>query len=39
MLFSGELPYRPLGKPVYQPTGRDKVSKIPQQWLSIKGEK
>jgi len=33
MLFSGELPYRPLGKPVHQPTGREKVSQIPKQWL------
>lgn len=33
MLFSGELPYRPIGKPVYQPTGKEKVSQIPQQWL------
>lgn len=33
-LFSGELPYRPLGKPVYQPTGREKVSQVPEQWLS-----
>jgi len=32
-LFSGELPYRPLGKPVHQPTGKEKVSQIPQQWL------
>ena len=39
LLFSGELPYRPLGKPVYQPTGREKVSQIPQQWLHSKGEK
>lgn len=33
LLFSGELPYRPLGKPVYQPTGREKVSRVPKQWL------
>lgn len=32
MLFSGELPYRPLGKPVHQPTGKEKVSQIPEQW-------
>lgn len=32
-LFAGDLPYRPLGKPVHQPTGREKVSQIPQQWL------
>lgn len=31
-LFSGDLPYRPLGKPVYQPTGREKVSQIPKEW-------
>jgi DNA modification methylase len=36
MLFSGELPYRPLGKPVHQPTGREKVSQIPAQWLCKK---
>jgi adenine-specific DNA-methyltransferase len=33
LLFTGQLPYRPLGKPVYQPTGREKVSQIPQEWL------
>jgi len=33
-LFSGTLPYRPLGKPVYQPTGREKVSQVPKEWLS-----
>lgn len=33
MLFAGELPYRPLGKPVYKPTGKEKVSQIPEQWL------
>lgn len=33
LLSSGNLPYRPLGKPVHQPTGREKVSKIPEQWL------
>jgi DNA modification methylase len=33
LLFSGELPYRPLGKPVYQPTGREKVSQIPALWI------
>jgi len=32
LLFSGQLPYRPLGKPVYQPTGREKVSQIPQRY-------
>lgn len=32
-LFDGTLPYRPLGKPVYQPTGREKVCQIPLEWL------
>lgn len=31
-LFDGTLPYRPLGKPVYQPTGREKVCQIPFEW-------
>lgn len=30
--YTGRLPYRPLGKPVYQPTGREKVSQIPAEW-------
>ena len=34
LLVSGELPYRPLGKPVYQPTGREKVSQVPKTWAS-----
>lgn len=28
----GELKLRPIGKPVYQPTGKEKVSQIPQEW-------
>lgn len=36
MLFEGCLPYRPLGKPVHQPTGKEKVSQIPEQWLKNK---
>lgn len=35
--YTGVLPYRPLGKPVHQPTGREKVSQVPQEWLT-KGE-
>lgn len=31
--YAGSLPYRPLGKPVYQPTGRESVSQIPAEWL------
>jgi adenine-specific DNA-methyltransferase len=31
--YSGVLRYRPLGKPVHQPTGLEKVSQIPKDWL------
>jgi len=30
--FNGTLPYRKLGKPVYQPTGKEKISQIPEEW-------
>lgn len=30
--FSGALPYRPLGKPVYQPTGRERIAQVPREW-------
>ncbi|MEK9136135.1 MAG: site-specific DNA-methyltransferase [Bacteroidota bacterium] len=30
--YAGKLSYRPLGKPVHQPTGREKVSQIPESW-------
>ncbi len=36
LLFSGQLPYRPLGKPVYQPTGKEKMSQVPMQWIKEK---
>jgi len=32
-LYSGALGYRPLGRPVYQPSGREKVSQVPTEWL------
>lgn len=32
--FAGQLPYRPLGKPVYQPTGREKVAQVPSEWVN-----
>ena len=35
LLFLDKLPYRPLGKPVHQPTGREKVSQVPMSWLAI----
>jgi adenine-specific DNA-methyltransferase len=31
--YSGNLKLRPIGTPVYQPTGKEKVSQIPFQWL------
>ena len=30
--FNGTLPYRALGKPVYQPGGKEKISQIPAEW-------
>jgi adenine-specific DNA-methyltransferase len=35
---NGTLPYRPLGRPVHQPTGREKVSQVPQEWLHANGD-
>ncbi len=35
--YSESLRYRPLGKPVHQPTGREKVSRIPVEWLERNG--
>jgi adenine-specific DNA-methyltransferase len=31
--YTGRLKIRPLGKPVFAPTGREKVSQIPSEWL------
>jgi len=36
--YEGTLKIRPLGKPVYAPTGREKVSQIPLAWLNNQGE-
>lgn len=33
-LASGRLRYRQLGKPVHQPTGREKVAQVPMEWLT-----
>lgn len=30
--YDGTLKVRPLGKPVYKPTGKEKVSQIPEEW-------
>jgi len=32
--FNGDLKLRPLGKKVYQPTGREKVSQRPKEWTN-----
>lgn len=31
--FSGRLKIRPLGKPVHIPSGREKVTQVPMQWM------
>lgn len=36
---SGALKIRPLGKPVHQPTGKERVAQVPQEWLDEKQEK
>ncbi|MEA3349270.1 MAG: site-specific DNA-methyltransferase, partial [Chloroflexota bacterium] len=35
--YSGHLPYRPLGKPIYRPSGKTKISRIPEQWKDEEG--
>jgi hypothetical protein len=30
--YEGRLKIRPLGKPVHQPSGREKVSQVPEEW-------
>lgn len=35
----GILKIRPLGKPVHKPTGKEKVSQMPLEWLNEKKEK
>lgn len=30
--YNGQLKIRPLGKPVHQPTGREKVAQLPDEW-------
>ena len=32
--YNGTLKIRPLGKPVYKPTGREKIAQIPNEWRS-----
>jgi adenine-specific DNA-methyltransferase len=37
--YAGSLPYRPLGKPVHVPTGREKVAQVPDEWRQKGGAK
>jgi len=30
--FNGTLRHRPIGKPLYQPTGREKIAQTPDEW-------
>ncbi|HID99090.1 MAG TPA: site-specific DNA-methyltransferase [Thiotrichaceae bacterium] len=30
--FKGTLRFRPLGKPIHQPTGKEKVAQVPDEW-------
>lgn len=34
-LKEGKLKIRPINKPIHKPTGNDKVSKVPAEWLSL----
>ncbi|MGB8344796.1 MAG: site-specific DNA-methyltransferase [Ktedonobacteraceae bacterium] len=39
-LYNGTLKTRPLGRPVHKPSGREKVSQVPLEWMHrSKGEK
>jgi DNA modification methylase len=33
--LEGKLKKRPLGKPVYKPTGNEEISKIPDEWKNV----
>ncbi len=33
--LNGTLRLRPMGKPVYTPTGREKVSQVPEEWADL----
>ena len=36
-LAQGELPVRPLGKPIHKPTGKEKVVQLPFEWVDKTG--
>ncbi len=33
--FNGTLKTRPVGKPIHQPTGREKVAQVPDEWSKL----
>lgn len=35
----GTLKIRPIGKPIHKPTGKEKVSQVPKEWLQTQEEK
>jgi adenine-specific DNA-methyltransferase len=37
--MEGELNIRPLNKPIHKPSGNDKVSQIPKEWIQLKLDK
>jgi DNA modification methylase len=34
-LIEGDLQTRPIGKPVYEPTGKEKITQIPSEWQQL----
>lgn len=34
-LSEGKLKIRPINKPIYKPTGKDRVSQVPKEWLQL----
>lgn len=36
-LLDGDLKTRPLGKPVYEPNGSEKIAQVPSEWLDYNG--
>ncbi|MFN8491250.1 MAG: site-specific DNA-methyltransferase [Caldilineaceae bacterium] len=37
--FDGTLKMRPIGKPVHQPNGKEKVTQIPEEWQNLTQER
>ncbi len=33
--FNGELKVRPMGKPVFQPTGNERIAQLPAEWQAV----